>query len=30
MEVEVDAATGEILNAEDESAERTVYEIGAD
>jgi uncharacterized membrane protein YkoI len=30
MEVEVDGATGEILNAEEESAERTVYEIGAD
>jgi uncharacterized membrane protein YkoI len=30
MEVEVDGATGEILNVEDESAERTVYEIGED
>jgi uncharacterized membrane protein YkoI len=30
MEVEVDGATGEILNAEEESAERTVYEIGGD
>jgi uncharacterized membrane protein YkoI len=30
MEVEVDGATGEILNAEEESAERTVYEIGED
>jgi uncharacterized membrane protein YkoI len=30
MEVAVDAATGEILHADEESAERTVYEIGAD
>jgi uncharacterized membrane protein YkoI len=30
MEVEVDGATGQILNAEEESAERMVYEIGED
>ena len=30
MEVKVDAASGEIVSAEDESDERTVYEIGAD
>jgi uncharacterized membrane protein YkoI len=30
MEVAVDAATGAIVHAEDESAERTIYEVGED